>query len=558
MVVTEDISRKTLDILDKINIPYILKTTDNIKNLVSKMIDAKMVGKYIKALVKLEIFSLVQFDKCVFLDSDLVLYHNIDDLFDKPEWSAVEDCLPVHKRPKEYKLGESSFCSGLFVFKPSIDFYNKIMTGLESLPANIKWHDQNILAYYNQDWMGKSELHLPAEYDLLIAMQEDVYNTYINQGGKDEDIKVKHFVTYKNAPYDKESFLENNVYFQYIEYYNYINNIIEDYNIDLKKVNIENILPMKPTNKSKTKEKYDFNEPIDYVFPFVDNKEAVWLKSFKDCCLRTHNTEKLKSVNGERYEDLGLLKYLLKAIEKNLPWIRKIHLIVSNEEQVPSWVDRNKVNVVLHKDIIPAKYLPTFNSTTIEMYIRRIPDLAEYFIYGNDDMYPLNPLEPSEFFTKDGKIKLDFECRKRKDVNQFDHVCYNNYRDVLKGLGKHPEDNLFLKPVHGLTPMIKSHCWECAETLGSLLFTDNITPFRNGRQHNQYIYPLWEKYKYGVSYTSLNFKYVSMVNGLDAICSAILNEENDVLCFNDCTSSNRGYIIRNIDLIKNCFRERLR
>lgn len=84
-----------------------------------------------------------------------------------------------------------------------------------------------------------------------------------------------------------------------------------------------------------------------------------------------------------------------------MPFIRTVHLIVSNIEQVPEWLDQSKVHVVLHKDIIPEDLLPTFNSTTIEMYLHKIDGLSEHFIYSNDDMLAINALSQENFF-KDG------------------------------------------------------------------------------------------------------------------------------------------------------------
>ena len=84
-----------------------------------------------------------------------------------------------------------------------------------------------------------------------------------------------------------------------------------------------------------------------------------------------------------------------------MPFIRTVHLVVSNVEQVPKWLDQRKVNVVLHKGIIPEILLPTFNSTTIEMFLCRIPGLSEHFIYSNDDMFAINPMTVDDFF-KDG------------------------------------------------------------------------------------------------------------------------------------------------------------
>ena len=136
--VTSNVSKFTLNILDTIELPYIVVDNEPIKPLINEMFEHSMVAKYVNALSKLTIFNLTQFEKCVFLDSDLVIFKNIDDLFDKPDWSAVEDCLPVHIRPQKYKLGESSFCSGMFVFSPSVEFYNKLLDSLKTLPKNIK------------------------------------------------------------------------------------------------------------------------------------------------------------------------------------------------------------------------------------------------------------------------------------------------------------------------------------------------------------------------------------------------------------------------------------
>lgn len=296
---------------------------------------------------------------------------------------------------------------------------------------------------------------------------------------------------------------------------------------------------------------------IDYVFPYVNNQEPVWMEGFKNFCLQHGCTERYKDINNERYCDLGFLPLVIKSIKKNLPFIRKIHVIVSNLEQAPDWLYNDSVvNIVLHKDIIPSKYLPTYNSTTIEMYLRRIPDLAEHFIYANDDMFILNEMKPEDFFTEDGHIKIKF-IDKDLTCGQFAQVCYNNYAHVLDTLGcPHLEDK-FERPEHSITPMIKSHCNECIEMMGSKIFTSAIDPFRNNKQHNQYIYPLWEKYKYGIDKSKVKFGYVCMKDSLETICSTISNKKIDVLCFNDCPSNIRPIIVANIDKVKQCFRDRI-
>lgn len=108
-----------------------------------------------------------------------------------------------------------------------------------------------------------------------------------------------------------------------------------------------------------------------------------------------------------------------------MPWIRNLYLIVSNKEQVPAWVNQENVKIVLHEDIIPARFLPTFNSTAIEMFIWKIPGLAEHFIYGNDDIYPMWPSEPDDWFTPEGNPRCNMRVVDVKMImcKQFRMVC---------------------------------------------------------------------------------------------------------------------------------------
>ena len=129
--------------------------------------------------------------------------------------------------------------------------------------------------------------------------------------------------------------------------------------------------------------------PVDLVVTYVDNTDPIWQASISQ-----FNVE----IEPKRYRDWDTLKYWFRGVERNMPFIRTVHLVVSNMEQVPKWLDQSKVNVVLHRDIIPERLLPTFNSTTIEMFLCRIPGLSEHFIYSNDDMFAINPMTVDDFF----------------------------------------------------------------------------------------------------------------------------------------------------------------
>ena len=133
---------------------------------------------------------------------------------------------------------------------------------------------------------------------------------------------------------------------------------------------------------------------IDIVILWVDGSDPSWLEE-----KRKYLPPAAKdSASANRYRDWGLLPYWFRCIEKNAPWVRKVHFVTWGH--VPAFLnlDTPKLNVVKHTDFIPAEYLPTFNSHTIEMNIHRIPDLAEHFIYFNDDMFLLRPMSEKDFF----------------------------------------------------------------------------------------------------------------------------------------------------------------
>ena len=136
---------------------------------------------------------------------------------------------------------------------------------------------------------------------------------------------------------------------------------------------------------------------IDVVILWVDGSDPEWLAEKR----KYLPPAEADSDSANRYRDWGLLPYWFRAIEKFTPWVRTVHFVTWGH--VPAFLNRNapKLHIVRHDEFIPAEYLPTFSSHTIEMNIHRIPGLAEHFVYFNDDMFLLRPMEPEDFF-RDG------------------------------------------------------------------------------------------------------------------------------------------------------------
>ena len=86
----------------------------------------------------------------------------------------------------------------------------------------------------------------------------------------------------------------------------------------------------------------------------------------------------------------------------NAPWIHHIYIVTNG--QIPSWLDLSnpKISVVFHKDIFRVPHsLPTFSSPAIELNLHHIPQLSDYFIYFNDDVFLGQPVYPYDFYTLD-------------------------------------------------------------------------------------------------------------------------------------------------------------
>ena len=165
------------------------------------------------------------------------------------------------------------------------------------------------------------------------------------------------------------------------------------------------------------------NAKIDFVITWVDGTDINWLNEKKK-----YNSKINVSDTISRYRDMGTLKYWFRAVEKFTPWVNKIYFITYGH--LPEWLNtkNEKLVIVNHKDFIPAEFLPTYNSNTIELNLYRINDLSEDFVLFNDDFFILKNMKKEEFF------KNNFPCEEyaeninmpRGYLEYFSHTALNN------------------------------------------------------------------------------------------------------------------------------------
>jgi len=138
---------------------------------------------------------------------------------------------------------------------------------------------------------------------------------------------------------------------------------------------------------------------IDVVFTWVDNTDKQWQRKYEyNKANSDYAIISQYAMDSARFDNHNELFYSIKAVEKYLPWVRKIYVITDNH--IPSWINEvPKITIVDHKEIIDNQYLPTFNSHVIEAFLHRIPDLSENFIYFNDDVFVAKALDKEHFFS---------------------------------------------------------------------------------------------------------------------------------------------------------------
>lgn len=162
--------------------------------------------------------------------------------------------------------------------------------------------------------------------------------------------------------------------------------------------------------------------------------------------------------NINRFSDHGELQFSLTCLQKYAPWVRNIY-ITADADQTPDDIKNfPRVIVVSHNEFIPHQYLPTFNSHVIECHLHLIPNLAEHFLYMNDDMFFGRECLPQYFFNAQGYPRYCFFGRVpaapiRANLSKHARAWINN-TTLLNSIFTPRKHRPY--PVHHAVPLLKS------------------------------------------------------------------------------------------------------
>lgn len=301
---------------------------------------------------------------------------------------------------------------------------------------------------------------------------------------------------------------------------------------------------------------------IDIVILWVDGSDPEWLAQKRQYL----PPSEADSDSPNRYRDWRLLPYWFRAVETFAPWVRMVHFVTWGHTPTFLNLHAPKLHIVKHEEFIPKEYLPTFSSHTIEMNIHRIPGLAEHFIYFNDDMFLLRPMEACDFFREGlpcsygGETPWEFHGH----IGIWEHAVANNMgvinkhfpkRDAVAHHGKKYLDRCYrwkdnirtlclqklypdyftgFRNLHAPAAYLKQTFGEVWNAEPRLLQSTCYDKFRSPGNVNQWVCLWWQL----ASGQFAPYMVDNLVCGIDdstidSLCACIKEQQHAMVCLND-------------------------
>lgn len=270
----------------------------------------------------------------------------------------------------------------------------------------------------------------------------------------------------------------------------------------------------------------DSRQKIDAVYLWCDGSDQNFQKAKEERLKELNLPFQEDNVGDLRFADNEELKYSLRSIHQNAPWINHIYIVTN--KQKPAWLKEHpKITIVDHCEIIPSELLPTFNSVVIEMHVHKIHGLQEKFLLFNDDMFIKNPVSPDFFFDGDKPIVRLQEVPKQMQytsIEEAENVINNHlehsFRETqirawLMACKLHGYHKMLVLS-HTVDGMTKTAITKTLENYPEIL-KRNHSPFRTGDEVQRLIFQLEMLYGMGArlelqkkpSFLEKHFKFSS-------------------------------------------------
>jgi len=124
---TSDVSERTVQTLQQFGwrtVPTeVLISTTN----------TPLYSRYAKTFTKIRMWQLVDYEKVIYLDADVIVLKNMDELFECPYF-----CAPIDQMPNK------GFCAGTMVLTPSLETYQALLKAMDEPHPEDQLADQDL------------------------------------------------------------------------------------------------------------------------------------------------------------------------------------------------------------------------------------------------------------------------------------------------------------------------------------------------------------------------------------------------------------------------------
>lgn len=196
VLLMEGISTNTISVLEKRHIPYKI-----VKTKINNPTDVDRSHRWFTTYSKLNVFDQTQYNKIVYLDADMLILRNIDELFKYPHMSATNAGGMLPRKSSWTHLN-----SGVFITEPSRELFKDMVSKIGKIeklessgsPDKPKFgSEQDFLNAYYSDWSNKKELHLDHKYNIFhyyLDEYNELFGYTIEDGPR--PISIIHYASY--------------------------------------------------------------------------------------------------------------------------------------------------------------------------------------------------------------------------------------------------------------------------------------------------------------------------------------------------------------------------
>ena len=295
------------------------------------------------------------------------------------------------------------------------------------------------------------------------------------------------------------------------------------------------------------------------MITWVDMDDPQWKADFAKHSGKIDNLK--NEMTEARFRDHGLLRYWFRGVEQFAPWVRKIHFVTCGQR--PEWLNtaHPKLQLVDHSDYIPTKFLPVFNSTLIEIYMHKIPDLTPLFVYFNDDFFVINEVGKERFFTNGlpndiaafrhnsgmglwsktlkNNIRVINERFDKKEVLRRDHdkwfhPSYGKKANLTRLLQPYDKFVTLITP-HNAQPYLKETFEEVWDYAGDKLTAMSKNRFRSTEDYTPELFRTWQicRSNFMPYNTYQDTKMFPLLMRPKQAVRAIYDQSYKLICLND-------------------------